>query len=323
MKKSELIIELLTSEDQTRLDHALLDQLRKDLPTLSRAALKRLFKEQRILIHRTVASASRELRKGLHSITIKDWDPESMTDVHAKPSPQGSFLPVVYEDADLLVLDKLTGIPSVPIKPHETETAVGSALAHFPALSGIGRMGFEPGILHRLDTGTSGLLVFAKTQAEFLRLQKLWKTNQVTKIYRAVVRPKASSKQDPHPKLIKNPIAHDAKSSKRMVVISNIDQVPRSRIRGEPLPAITQILESVAIQKHLFDLTIQIKTGVMHQIRCHLASQSWPIQGDSVYGGTPSRRLWLHAWKLRFTLSSGKPLELEAKLPAGWPEKKQ
>src|ERR671925_567284 len=85
-------------------------------------------------------------------------------------SKRGPFLPMIYEDETLLVIHKASGVPSVPHDEDETETAVGAALAHTSALIGIGNRPLEPGLLHRLDTGTSGLLVFAKSQAEFTRL---------------------------------------------------------------------------------------------------------------------------------------------------------
>lgn len=238
-------------------------------------------------------------------------------------SLQGSFLKVVYEDEDLLVLDKGSGIPSLPHSAQETETAVGSALAHWPALEGVGNKSLEPGLVHRLDTGTSGLLVFAKTQTEWERLRGLWRNREVQKIYRArvsLLEPLPSLKTLPW--VIQSPLAHSAKSSKRMLALpKGQTEFRKSAIRGKPLPALTLVLEArpfipenPTATKQQAELTIEIKTGVMHQIRCHLASQGWPILGDPIYYSLnktePSSRLWLHAWKLSFRRQDGTCLNL-------------
>jgi 23S rRNA pseudouridine1911/1915/1917 synthase len=139
----------------------------------------------------------------------------------------------------------------------------------------------EGGLLHRLDTGTSGILIFAKSYTEFQRLKNLWKTNQVRKFYRALV--VAADFQAPHtliktpPFSIKTEIAHDQKSSKRMIALppDNAPGVSRERllrqIRGKPLQAITHV---ITINPHngALEVEVEIETGVMHQIRVHLSS---------------------------------------------------
>src|SRR5690606_29289920 len=100
-------------------------------------------------------------------IRMSPTDFEAASSTEALPSPEGSFITVIYEDEDLLVLNKPSGIPSVPHSAVETKTAVGSALAHYPRLAGVGTRPLEPGLLHRLDTGTSGCLAFAKNAAAF------------------------------------------------------------------------------------------------------------------------------------------------------------
>ena len=96
------------------------------------------------------------------------------------------------------------------------------------------------------------------------------------------------------------------------------------RVREEPQPALTRVLHWIRVQEAsgLTDACVEIETGVMHQIRVHLKSLGYPIQGDSIYQGVPSRRLWLHAWKLVVPALPGileTPLTLEAPLPEGWP----
>lgn len=241
----------------------------------------------------------------------------------------GLSLPVAYEDEELLILNKRSGFPSVPLKPDERGTAVEAALSHYPGLQGVGDRTLEPGLLHRLDTGTSGLLAFAKTQAEFERLKRLWRSQrQVRKLYRALVIPTEGSKPEPH--TIEFPIAHSAKSKKRMLVL----MANKYRaIRGKPQPAVTHILNASPVpgQPHLLDLTVEIETGVMHQIRAHLSAIGAPILGDATYGKKAfevlneelielgSQRLWLHAWRLEIPRKNGEVLRVEAPLPEGWP----
>jgi 23S rRNA pseudouridine1911/1915/1917 synthase len=313
-----------------RLDKIILAELRKNWPRLSRAALKKAFAEDKILLGGATASPSTMIERLPIVIDITDWSPEMAESPKASPSKHGSFLDIVFEDDELLVLNKRSGVPSVPHSSDETETAVGAALAHLtatnPEFLEIGRGGLEPGILHRLDTGTSGLLVFAKNDAEFTRLRAAWQNGAVIKEYRALVREsKPASGLErielsslTKPLTISLPLAHDSKSSKRMVAITPTLEERNPKIGDEALTAQTTILSASKIQDSFFDLHVSIATGVMHQIRCHLSSYGWPIMGDPVYNGTPSRRLWLHAWKLTIPRQDGSSLKLEAPLPEGW-----
>lgn len=278
----------------------------------------------------------------------------------AKPAPEGCFLPIVYQDADLLVLNKASGTPSLPLHPDETHTAVNAALAHCPDLSQLGSLAkspLEPGLVHRLDTGTSGLLIFARTAPEYERMRKVFRgTAQVTgvahrkqgdwgrspmlrKIYRCLSVSQEERSELPAAQVIAVPLGHDKKSKKKMRRVYNSAQ--ESKIRGTPLPAITYLHRALRVEQAemqeaqpsllgLVDLEVEIKTGVMHQIRCHLAGLGYPILGDPIYKSKPGKpsnldfgpfqkRLWLHAWRLEIPLKDGKVLKLETELPAGWP----
>ncbi len=220
--------------------------------------------------------------------------------------------PIIYEDADLLILSKPSGIPSHPLRQGEEGTAVSAALAHCPELCEIKfPKTLESGLIHRLDTGTSGILVFAKNLAEYERLRLLWKKKEVQKIYRALV----SESPLALPKILDWSLAHSKKSSKKMICL-----LPGKKIkfRGKAYPAHTALLRAEKTKSGLLDLEIEIKTGVTHQIRCHLAEFGYPVCGDSVYGGPKAERLWLHAWKLSFLLKSGVRLSLVSDLPEGW-----
>lgn len=231
---------------------------------------------------------------------------------------------VLYEDELLIALNKPTGLPSAPIHAAEESSAVALALKHFPGLPKIKTRKLEPGLVHRLDTGTSGVLLFAKTQAEWERLRELWKRREVTKIYRAIVssgtKPVGPDhRKIPLPHAIDWPLAHDAKSAKRMRALRPDSRTPKSSIRGKPHPARTIILAAEPLSRDRFDLTIQIETGVMHQIRCHLAALGTPIAGDAIYRGETAPRLWLHAWKLSYAQADGREREITAPLPESWP----
>lgn len=291
---------------------------------LSRRSLKILFEAGQINVDGRRPSPSDVLPPGPHLLEVEEAALDRISKASgARPAENTGDLKVdiVYEDEVLLVLHKPSGMPSVPHSSAETETAVGFALARVPGISAIGprgaESGLEPGILHRLDTGTSGLLVFAKTQPEFDRLRALWKGGKIRKTYRALSRPDAIQAPTPLPPrglLIDVPLAHDTKSDKRMIVVRPGDR----HFRGEPLPARTRILDIQGDGP--VDFFVEIETGVMHQIRCHLASIGWPIQGDPVYGGVPSRRLGLHAWRLALPHASGTELVLESRLPESWPK---
>ena len=304
-------LELKVSESG-RVDLILLDELKRQGVSCSRAKLKDYFQAGEICLGSKKLAPSLLLSPGHYAIEIPIEKIRELQ-ARARASLQGSFVPVVFENEEVLVLHKPSGVPSVPQSAEETETAVGSALAQSPSLPENLTKPLEPGILHRLDTLTSGLLIFAKTSESFLRLKDAWKKNEVRKTYRALV-------QSEGPILLPSQIdlnlAHDASTKKRMIALKS----PTARnFRGKPLPALTLIQGSRRIpDTKTVDLTLEIKTGVMHQIRCHLAALHYPIIGDPIYQGVPSPRLWLHAWQIELPLSQGKRLKLEAALPDGW-----
>ena len=311
-----------------RLDKVLRDGLIKQKQIhLSRGELKAFFEQGKITLSGRMASAQTLLSAGEYLIEI-----EAGEDLESERGAQPSLhlnARVLYEDSEILVIDKPSGVPSVPHSASETETAVGLALKHCPKLRQWPKQTLEPGLLHRLDTETSGALVFAKTEAEYQRLRGAWKTAQTQKTYRALV-DVFEPLPDHLPHIIRLPIGHDQKSSRRMRIATR-DQL--YRVRGKPLEAQTDLIDVQEVmilnqphERPVADLTLQIHTGVMHQIRVHLSSLSWPILGDQTYHPSfrknllPTTRLWLHAWKLTLPLQSGSFLEITAPLPTDWPE---
>jgi 23S rRNA pseudouridine1911/1915/1917 synthase len=299
-----------------RLDQAVLDKLRETSAGISRTHVKSLFEEKKIRLNGVSRPASWSLLPGSYEVEILGLS-EAPGIAQAMPSKNGSFLPIAYEDDELLVLNKASGVPSVPHSSDETETAVGSALAHFPDLVGVGRGGFEPGLLHRLDNGTSGLLAFAKSQEAYTRLHEAWKAGQVKKIYRAWV--EGNTEPLSFPMHLELTLAHHPESQKRMIVLP--EGVKRKH-RGKPLPTSTTLLachRQTGVEGTIYsDLEIEIHTGVMHQIRCTLAHLHLPIAGDPIYHSESKikSRLMLHAWKLIFPAANGdKSIEVMAPLP--------
>jgi 23S rRNA pseudouridine1911/1915/1917 synthase len=244
---------------------------------------------------------------------------------------------VLHAGAHWVVVDKPSGLPSAPIASRESETAVSQLLRILSQLrpelglelarvaQEVGRP-LEAGLLHRLDNGTSGVLAFARSPEDYRRARAAWKTASVHKIYRAVVSGVGGFPETPL--VLDAPIGRSAKSRKRMLVAPHgVARPPQGArgLRGSWLPALTRIVRAVPLpgqtltapqESHaLYDLEIRIETGVMHQIRSHLASIAWPILGDPIYHGSAAPRLWLHAWKL--VLPGGEAFE--APLPSGWP----
>jgi 23S rRNA pseudouridine1911/1915/1917 synthase len=217
---------------------------------------------------------------------------------------QGCELEILHEDQDLLVLNKPSGLASAPLGIRsETETAVHHALAHAPALPLTDPK--EPGLLHRLDTGTSGCLAFAKTREAFDFIKSAWRAGQVTKFYQAAV---MNFPTGPLPQEIRLALGHDPKSSRKM-------KIAEGRIRGKTLEAWTSLLHAEPISvdgQTAVLLTIQLHTGVMHQIRVHLAHLGLPILGDALYGGRPSSRLWLHCASMHIPTPSGREVRVTA-----------
>jgi len=227
---------------------------------------------------------------------------------------------ILHEDDRLLAFDKPSGLPSAPQARSKLETATDQALEHCPDLKNTFPNSKEPGLLHRLDTETSGILLFAKTSSTYERVRAHWEKHQMIKTYRALVNGAPHTRFFKTPLTITLPLAHSAKSAKKMIVLDPAKRfsLRASSRRGKSLEAITHIQKATLLEKSLFDLTLQIETGVMHQIRCHLQNIGWPIYGDSHYKGTPSTRLWLHAWKLECPVLDFFP-KLEAALPQDWP----
>jgi len=223
-----------------------------------------------------------------------------------QPNPR-LVMPILFEDAALIALDKPAGMPSQALRVQETETAANFLLACDPAMAAAGTTDREAGIVHRLDTDTSGVLLAARTADAYRLLRQQFSRHEVVKEYLALVEGDV-----PAPGVARTPIMHDPRNPRRMTTSAAFDQEQRAR------RAVTYF-RPLERFRHATLLLVQIPTGVMHQIRVHLASVGHPVVGDRLYGRPPvhAGRQLLHASKLSFRHpDSGQPVEISSPVPA-------
>jgi 23S rRNA pseudouridine1911/1915/1917 synthase len=266
------VLEARIETGGVRLDKALADAF----STLSRARLQALLSEGAVSLDGAViGNGSAKARPGLYTVTLPPVAP-------ATPQPEAIPLTVLYEDADLIVIDKPAGMAAHPAPGTESGTLVNALLAHCgDSLSGIGGVA-RPGIVHRLDKDTSGVMVAAKTDRAHAGLSALFATHDIERTYIALTRGMPS----PAKGRIETLIGRSSSDRKKMAVLKSggrnaITDYEVQRTFGEPARAGGAPLAGrVACTLH---------TGRTHQIRVHLASKGAPILGDPVYGsGSPA-----------------------------------
>ena len=296
--------ELTVDTGGERLDRYVSEQL----PELSRAAVQRLIGEGNILVDGRVRKASYRVQAG-ETISVSVPPPES-----AVAQPEKIPLDIIYEDENVIVVNKPAGMVVHPAAGHSGGTLVNAVLAHTPNLNvgGVER----PGIVHRLDSETSGLIVVAKNDAAMRDLQAQFKARRVHKTYLALI---VGQIKPPRGK-IDAPIGRDPKHRQRMTVIPIPH--PPSLIgkggRGLGRDSVT-IYRTIANFDGYTLIEALPQTGRTHQIRVHLAFMGFPVVGDAIYGKKKNSlglaRQFLHAWKLALTLPNGRPANFTAPLP--------
>lgn len=274
---------------------------------LSRGALARLIKAGEITLNGAQTRAN-------HQVDLHDMVAFFEKSLLAAPleleSRQDIRIPLLYEDDLLIAIDKPAGIQTHPAGNMERETVAHFIAAKYPALSLIGGNPLRPGIVHRLDRETSGVLVIAKTQPAFEELKKLFQTRVIEKTYVALAYGHMPALEG----AIDKPLMQRSGELKRVVV----------ETQSAPVAAREALtLYRVMARYQDFDLLLVTpKTGRTHQIRAHLASLGNPIVGDKLYAFKPmqrgeklfSARQMLHAYRLKFELFS-KKYAFEAPLP--------
>ncbi|MFQ6057261.1 MAG: RluA family pseudouridine synthase [Anaerolineae bacterium] len=289
----ERVIQLRATEPGERVDK----YVAQVVPDLSRSLIQRLIREGRVTVDGRAIKASYRVETG-DEIVVQVPPPEAM-----ELEPEAIPLDVVYEDEDLIVVNKPSGLVVHPSHGHRRGTLVNAILAHCPDLGGINGT-LRPGIVHRLDKDTSGLIIVAKNDAAQQSLQQQFKGRHVKKVYLALV----EGRLEPKRGLIEAPIGRHPRQRKRMAVTARGGREARTEYR-----VLEYLGEYTLVEAHPL-------TGRTHQVRVHFASLGHPLVGDPVYGFRRQRlglgRQFLHAWKLGFRLpSSGQPIELTAELP--------
>lgn len=220
---------------------------------------------------------------------------------------------VVYKDPDFLVINKPAGIKVHGIDKRERGTLVDWLLENYPEVKNVGdNSEIRPGIVHRLDKDTSGLMIIVRTQKAFAFFKKQFQERKITKTYQAVVydlKYEACNLKRGEWNIINKPIGLKDGTTKRTVHIRNVkmvkDAVTRWRVIGGGLLEEGKLL-----------LEVQPITGRTHQIRVHLASIGYPIVGDRIYGLKKDKKdtLMLRAVALEFTDLDGKRLKIEGEI---------
>jgi 23S rRNA pseudouridine1911/1915/1917 synthase len=266
-------------------------------PELSRSRIRHLIDEGLVTVGGAQAKASARVAEGATVVLVVP--PAEVVELEAEVIP----LSVIYQDADVIVVDKPAGLTVHPAPGHPRGTLVNALLAACPNLRGIGGT-LRPGIVHRLDKDTSGLIVVAKNDRAMLALQSQLKAREVKKTYVALVR----GVPDPREGMIEAPIGRNPKNRKKMAVVAG-GRESTTKYR------VTEVLGGGAYAL----LEVEPVTGRTHQIRVHMSALGHPVVGDLTYGGRSKLlgRQFLHAAKLAFELpSSGRMIEFESPLPA-------
>lgn len=290
----------IRAAEAVRLDKLLLGRY----PDFSRSRIEGLVKAGFVTVNGAVAG-----KAGMKVSATDEIEVEIPPPVPAVPEPEAIPLAVVYEDGDLLVVDKAPGMVVHPAPGHFTGTLVNALLHHCPDLSGIGGVA-RPGIVHRLDQYTSGLIVVAKSQGAMDGLVRAFSSHRdIEKTYLAVChgRPRLDAGR------IENLIGRHPVDRKRMAIVERNGKAAVTNWRVAAVHGAMSLLEC------------RIETGRTHQIRVHVASLGCPVIGDAVYGkGALDRKLdpvparqMLHAWRLSLRHPvSGARLDFEAPVPA-------
>jgi len=293
-------LDVTDEHDGARLDHC----ITAVLPERSRSQIQRLIRDGHVLLNQKPVRASHAVHTG-DVIDLKIPAP-----VPSTPVPEALPITIVYDDPDLVVVDKPAGMVVHPAAGHESGTLVNALLHHITGLSGIGGEQ-RPGIVHRLDRGTSGLMVVAKHDSAHAELSRQFADREVEKEYVTLVWGLLTTGRRMDAPLGRDPVNRQKMSTRARRARSAVTRVTGTeRLRGLTLA------------------TVAIATGRQHQIRVHLNSIGHPVVGDAVYGGVRRHlaadhrilatleRPFLHSYRLAFTHpGDGRKVDFTAPLP--------
>lgn len=295
MPQPDRLIKIQVDRSPSRLDQFLAGTI----PQLSRAQIQKLIRQGRVsLAGQPVTRPSLKIRAG-------DWISVHLPPPPAPdPQPEAIPLEIVYEDDDLLVINKPAGLVVHPAQGHRRGTLVNALLARYPELAAMTEVGAadRPGIVHRLDRDTSGLIIVARTPAALHHLRRQFKARTIEKTYLALVFGRPESPTG----LIDVPLGRHPRQRQKFTP------------RPDGKPARTQYRLREDFGRYSL-LEVGLETGRTHQIRVHLAWLGCPVVGDTVYGRRKNalglKRQFLHAWRLGFRHPrTDQPLTFEAPL---------
>jgi 23S rRNA pseudouridine1911/1915/1917 synthase len=264
-------------------------------PDFSRTQVQKLIRDGYITVNGKPTKAGLKL------------NPDDRIDIAIPPTPPSPLTPealplnIIYEDDDLLVIDKPAGLAVHPAPGHYSHTLVNAILSYLPSLPD-SEDSLRPGIVHRLDKDTSGVMVIAKNSKAHANLGSQFKTRSVEKAYIVLVKGHLT----PESGLIEAPIGRDPCNRKRMAVVS----------RGRQARTQYQVIKYIG--KYTL-LEVRPETGRTHQIRVHMSAIGYPVAGDATYDEKSPHipRQFIHAYRLGFRLpSTGEYKEFTSELPA-------
>jgi 23S rRNA pseudouridine1911/1915/1917 synthase len=283
----EIVVE--AAESGLRLDHF----LQARLSSYSRARLQAWIKEGRVLVDGASAKMSRLLRAG-ERVDVTPAAPPPL-----QALPEDLPVEVLYEDASVIAVNKPAGLAVHAGAGAHSGTLVNRLVHRFQSLSQVGG-DLRPGIVHRLDKGTSGVMLVARTDSSHRNLATQFAARSVEKTYLALVEGRVHADSG----RITKPIARDPVHRTRMTAGL-----------GSGRAALTDWRVLRRFEKFTY-LEVRIGTGRTHQIRVHLANARHPVAGDRLYGGKAAGRIFLHAWRIGFVSpATGERVAVEAPLP--------
>jgi len=283
------------SDIKERLDKFLAAQI----AGVSRSKIQKAIKDGLVLVAgEKILEPDFELAIG-SEVELPEFEKEELKPLDFK-------LKVVYENNDLLVIDKPAGLVVHPAAGHKDDTLSNALISQFPQIKTVGPE-MRPGIVHRLDEDTSGLLVVAKTQEAFDYLKSLFSSRTIEKWYLALAHGVPEKLHD----IIDAPIGKTS-THQKMKVGAGKEARTEYTVIGQGIIGLDQVSL----------LKVKLHTGRTHQIRVHLSHINHPVFGDQLYGGHYKlqdrlvlQRQFLHAFRLKFQLADGSWLEVESELP--------
>jgi len=286
----ENIYNFIADEPGARLDK----YISQKCSELSRTYIQKLISDGHITVNDRTAKAGLKLNIGDRlTVIIPSAAPSPL-------SPEAIPLNIIYEDDDLLVIDKPAGLAIHPAPGHPSHTLVNAVLSYLPTLPDTDDS-LRPGIVHRLDKDTSGVMLVAKNRQAQANLIDQFKTHSVVKAYLVLVKGHLT----PESGVIEAPIGRDPRNRKRMAVAT----------KGREARTQYNVVKYIG---NYTLLEVKPETGRTHQIRVHLSAIGYPVVGDAVYGAKSDylSRQFLHASRLGFHLpSTGEYIEFSSELP--------